>query len=1305
MAGNTGLSSVVTVTVDNTNPTSAICSVGGNGCTPSGQSANPQQAYSVQSISGTASDTSGSGVTSVNISILDSTTSRYYTGSTFTSISQVYLSAAGTNTWTYSTSGVPFTVGDRYVLNVRSHDLAGNTETAVALTFDVTNSPPTVSNVTASENSSGVVTVGYDVADVESSQTTNYLFYGVGATLNGSLTSGASSITVSSGTYFPSSGTIFINDGSDGVNEIINYSSKSGNVLSGLTRGASNSSALSHNSGVSVYINASSASGTGIGLSNKGTGKTISWTARTDADGYQNATENIIVVANDGSVGSMLGRATNSSTFNLDAAKTTGNSASILINNNDGTLGNVVSSSNVITLKIQNITGSPASENIKVQFSRDGSTWFGANANGTISVDSTSTSFASDSTTIGALSWPWTMASRSETIQVRIIDLYSNGNLSVVDSNTVGFNATPQFDATFGTGGMSVTQISDSNDSHFGQVKIDYKVRDTDNTTATPAFSYDAAGGTSYTTINNSQITGISAAITSTYTQHTVYWTPTAESISSALTKFKVTLDDGEAVVNTTSQTISSIIIDAKIPVVSTPITFDAGEAGISNSATITIPRPADDSSVQYRITDDSITQDKATVVDTGWVNLPSSTSIPWTLDSDIESKTIKYQFRDLYGNTTTLAFASTPTPVAANSFTIQDISNTPTNYYGMYIGWNDPAKIGTYKMEHATSSDNNTYGSYSDVNTVGEIVSDNNGNYHFLDLGLDSTKYYRYRLGVVGGGNTSVRAGAYVTVRPDGVQNFSEGGGGSVATASKVENVVPTQDPNNKTVSVTYKLTDSSNSQKTNLSYEGRIFYNIGITLPLSALTGSNLTVSDASKLGTSGYIQINNEVLQYTGKSGNVLSGIVRATWPGGTRTTRQNATLFAGNQVWVMANTVTPTTITNSTISTGQTGTIVWNTYNDITLNGSSYSNVGVRVLVHDNQAGASGPLSSQNDYSTDATLSTFDLSAPLVAFSQTSGSNPQNVLNPTPFRISLSRVYPINVTVHYNVTGTAVGGGVDYTLASGTATITAGQLYTDVVAPTIIDHNNTRTNKTIIVTLSAPTSSTLGIDTVYIYTIINTQSDTTPPVIVLKGQNPDLSIDSITNPDTPIHIMSGTIFVDPGVDVTDDVDGLCTYTTDQGTPSNGCTYFNQVNVDTNNPGTGQVVYTAIDTSGNRSTDLLRQVIVDDANAVTYLITTDAGAHGNISPMNPSVQTGTDQEFTVTPNTGYKVATISIDGGASLLPSAGVNTYTFTNVLTTHTIAATFSDNLAPVITITGANPASVTRGSSYTDAGAT
>ncbi|MDR2711995.1 MAG: Ig-like domain-containing protein [Clostridiales bacterium] len=70
--------------------------------------------------------------------------------------------------------------------------------------------------------------------------------------------------------------------------------------------------------------------------------------------------------------------------------------------------------------------------------------------------------------------------------------------------------------------------------------------------------------------------------------------------------------------------------------------------------------------------------------------------------------------------------------------------------------------------------------------------------------------------------------------------------------------------------------------------------------------------------------------------------------------------------------------------------------------------------------------------------------------------------------------------------------------------------------------------------------------------------------------------------------------------------------------------------------------------------------------------HTITATAGANGSISPSGSvSVLEGTGQTFTFTPNSGYEVDTVTVDGTA--VPAAG--SYSFTNVTTNHTINVTF------------------------------
>ena len=70
--------------------------------------------------------------------------------------------------------------------------------------------------------------------------------------------------------------------------------------------------------------------------------------------------------------------------------------------------------------------------------------------------------------------------------------------------------------------------------------------------------------------------------------------------------------------------------------------------------------------------------------------------------------------------------------------------------------------------------------------------------------------------------------------------------------------------------------------------------------------------------------------------------------------------------------------------------------------------------------------------------------------------------------------------------------------------------------------------------------------------------------------------------------------------------------------------------------------------------------------------YTIKATAGAGGSISPSgNVSVREGADQTFTITPDKGYAVANVKIDGKSV----GAVKSYTFENVRRTHTIEVIF------------------------------
>ncbi len=72
------------------------------------------------------------------------------------------------------------------------------------------------------------------------------------------------------------------------------------------------------------------------------------------------------------------------------------------------------------------------------------------------------------------------------------------------------------------------------------------------------------------------------------------------------------------------------------------------------------------------------------------------------------------------------------------------------------------------------------------------------------------------------------------------------------------------------------------------------------------------------------------------------------------------------------------------------------------------------------------------------------------------------------------------------------------------------------------------------------------------------------------------------------------------------------------------------------------------------------------------VTFAITASSGPNGSVTPTGTSiVNCGTNKSYTITPNGGFAIQSVIVDG----ISQGAISTYTFTNVNTTHTISATF------------------------------
>lgn len=80
-------------------------------------------------------------------------------------------------------------------------------------------------------------------------------------------------------------------------------------------------------------------------------------------------------------------------------------------------------------------------------------------------------------------------------------------------------------------------------------------------------------------------------------------------------------------------------------------------------------------------------------------------------------------------------------------------------------------------------------------------------------------------------------------------------------------------------------------------------------------------------------------------------------------------------------------------------------------------------------------------------------------------------------------------------------------------------------------------------------------------------------------------------------------------------------------------------------------------------------------------TYTISVPQNSNGSISPSTTVVSYGGSQTFTITPNSGYRIATLVVDGSSTTTSSS----YTFSNVTASHTIVATFAPG-SYIVTVT-------------------
>ena len=108
----------------------------------------------------------------------------------------------------------------------------------------------------------------------------------------------------------------------------------------------------------------------------------------------------------------------------------------------------------------------------------------------------------------------------------------------------------------------------------------------------------------------------------------------------------------------------------------------------------------------------------------------------------------------------------------------------------------------------------------------------------------------------------------------------------------------------------------------------------------------------------------------------------------------------------------------------------------------------------------------------------------------------------------------------------------------------------------------------------------------------------------------------------------------------------------------------------------------VRTNLDPSGSN--------ITIENSATIFTIISSSGSNGSITPLGSTlVNQGNNQIYTITPNAGFKIESILVDGNQEAVTNSEGQTYTFTNVTANHTISVTFKVKQFTITASTTAN----------------
>jgi len=304
---------------------------------------------------------------------------------------------------------------------------------------------------------------------------------------------------------------------------------------------------------------------------------------------------------------------------------------------------------------------------------------------------------------------------------------------------------------------------------------------------------------------------------------------------------------------------------------------------------------------------------------------------------------------------------------------------------------------------------------------------------------------------------------------------------------------------------------------------------------------------------------------------------------------------------------------------------------------------------------------------------------DDNPPVVAFTAAASSGGESVSSVT-LSVSLSAVPTSTVTVNYTATGTATGGGVDYTLPSGTLTFNPGETSKEI-AITINNDTMDENDETVKVTLSGAAGATLGTPNVYTYTIL----DDDDPSAVFFPSASAIRSEAASPANLPVSLSASsgkTVTVNYAVTGGTATGGGVDYTLANGTLtfSPGVTKkaivltVNNDTIDENDETVEITLSGAVNSVLGAGTVFTYTIQNDDGPTVSFATDSSSGSE-SVSPVNLSVVLSAASASPVTVSYGVTGGTAT-GGGVDYTLANG--TLTFSPGETSKTIAITINDN---------------------------